>query len=576
MFDIEIFFTNFFKLPKPVKMANWIKVSVDMAVHTKKRIPEELLLCRRPNETTEIFNYRLKTYKPITYGSMNRATDELYRIVSGINFKINCSDDTKRVLFEQKYNNFTFILYLQQIILRRMLEDPNGLLVWLPNKKNYSDTSEKATTVPYIVCSRDIHYIDNDVISFLSSEKSLVQEGKNDVYNGNVFYVVTKDSFYKLSQYGRASDNKYQTILVYEHNIGEIPYLVLGGDMNEEGFYDSFFAPYLAFGDEAICQFSDWQAIMVTTSHPFVEEFQVECEVIEKPFNKESNPIPEGEEIYVGKKHTMSPMGRSPYNRIIRKIPTGDQSLMSEPTLDPKYDSIKFIHPDINVAKYVGEAWQMLIDKAEDALHLNLGRGLLSGDAKDKDKESQQSMMLKIGNNFYDNIMLNSIVYIDAYNSYRSADRAGISIDTPKTYDIKTEEDVLNEITTLKEKNAPAFFLANATIDLAQKRFSGDKLMQKVFNTISILDPLYIYSVEEKNELILSGIITKDSYVMSVYIYSLLLQIIQENGGDYFLNMEIKEIKEMLLEKIKPLIPPAGMQIVNPDGTTGPKLAAAK
>ena len=86
MFEIENFIKTFFKLPPPMYYKEWIKVFTDMAVHTKKRIPTELLLSRRPNETDEVLKYRQDQYRPITYGSMNRATDELYRIVSGIQY----------------------------------------------------------------------------------------------------------------------------------------------------------------------------------------------------------------------------------------------------------------------------------------------------------------------------------------------------------------------------------------------------------------------------------------------------------------------------------------------------------
>ena len=57
--------------------------------------------------------------------------------------------------------------------------------------------------------------------------------------------------------------------------------IVLGGDFNADGLYESFFAPYLAFGNEAIRQFSDWQAISTTASFPIREEFFTQCDVQE-------------------------------------------------------------------------------------------------------------------------------------------------------------------------------------------------------------------------------------------------------------------------------------------------------
>ena len=564
MFDIEVFFKDFFKLPTPAHYTDWVKVYASMAVHTKKVIPKELLLCRRPNESQDVHNYRLSQYRPITYGSMNRATDELYRIVSGINYKLNAPENTELLLKSPLYNGLNFDLFLTQIVVRRMIEDPNGLLVWLPTG-NLSDSSQKVKPVPMLVQSQNIHYIGEEVISFLSDELSLVRVGKTDVYEGKVFYVLTKDAFYKLVQTGRKNENTFQSELIYEHRIGEIPYCILGGDMNDNGYYDSFFAPYVGFGDEAICQFSDWQAIMVTSSHPIREEFGIECELTPIK-NKDSNPIPEGEEEYTKKRYELRPMTKSPYNTIIRKPPNTNNNAFDEPTLDANIPSVRFIHPDINVAKYVGESWQVLIEMAEDALHLNLGRGLLSGDAKKEDKTAQKSMITKIGNNIFDNIYLNSVVFADAYYNYTQANRSYISIDKPSTYDVKSEQDVVDEISMLKEKKAPSFFLANSTLDLARKRFSGDKLMQKIFNIISLRDPLYIYSVEEKNQMVLAGYVTKEQCVDSTFIFSLLLNMAADMGEEEFINSSNDVIIAKFDEAVMKYMPENETPIFNENG----------
>lgn len=566
MFDIEEFINNFFKHPAPSHYSDWLKVYNAMSIHTKKIKPVELLLCRRPNESDEVHQYRLSQYRPITYGSMNRATDELYRIVSGINFKLNATDETVQLINETQFGGFTFSLFLQQIVLRRMIEDPNGLLVWLPSSGYSGQSFDKVTPAPLLVYSQCIHYISDDVISFLSEEKSLVMVGKNESYEGKVFYILTKQEYYKLVQYGKKSDEKYQLELIYEHAIGEIPYSILGGDMNNYGYYDSFFAPYLAFGDEAIATFSDWQAIMVTSSHPIREEFGIECEVVEVK-DKSSNPIPEGTEEYAKKKYELRPMSKSPYNTIMRKPnDPNNTDIFKQPTLDANIPSVRFIHPDINVAKYVGESWQVLVEMAEDSLHLNLGRGLISGEAKKEDKKAQASMILKIGNNFFDNIYLNSVIYIDAYHGFNPSQRGVITIDKPKTYDVKTEQDVVEEISMLKEKKAPSFFLANATLDLATKRFSGDKLMQKIFDIISLRDPLFIYSVEEKNQMVMAGYVTVEQCIDSTFIFTLLMNMANEMSPDKFVHTNNIKLIEGFDKLIKYYYPAALTPSIKPNG----------
>ncbi len=65
----------------------------EMAVHTRKRKPKELLLDRRPNEPKDVYDYRLKNYEPITYGSMNQAFDNINRILNKVSYSLVVPDE---------------------------------------------------------------------------------------------------------------------------------------------------------------------------------------------------------------------------------------------------------------------------------------------------------------------------------------------------------------------------------------------------------------------------------------------------------------------------------------------------
>jgi len=558
MFEIEKFISNFLKLPPPIYKDQWRAVYEEMAVHTNKMLPKKIIETQRPNETAEILAYRLCNYRPITFGSMNRALDELYRIISGINYKINAPDDVIQLLTQKKFNNVTFELFLQQCILRKMIEDPNGLLVWLPNGGGLYSKTDRTEPKPYIVNSSDIYYLDDDVLSFLSAEKSEVQVGKKTVYDGNVYYLLTKTQYYKLIQIDLKSQDKYKLELIYDHNIGEIPYCVLGGDMSEYGYFNSYFSPYTAFGNEAICRFTDWQATMVNAAFPFIEEFETECVVTDKEPDKSSNPPDSTEQKYKGQVYTFRSFSKGPHGRIKRKASNPKIDALNpfaEQGLDPSIPSIRFIQANPDTAKYAEESWKGLIVMAEDALHLNLGRGLLSGTAKEIDLAPKETMISKIGNNVFDNIMLSSVIYVDAYLHHTAANHTEISIDKPSTYSIKTEADILNEITILKEKNAPDFFLRASAMDLARKRFSGDRVRQKMFAIMIISNPLWSYSSTEKRDMLMSGGIDKEGYILDINFDFIINSIVQELGVDEFLSIDIDKIEIMIEEKLQEYLP---------------------
>lgn len=556
MFDVETFLFDFFKLPPLANKKQMEEVFRDMAVHTRKLKPSDLLLKRRPNEETHIHEYRLENYEAITYGSMNKALDELYRIVNGIDSKMNIpAETTKEYVQEKNFWRYSFDMYFQKIILKRMVEDPNGLIAWVPTGEGLTDSSKKSNPKPYIVYCGDVVYHDENVCAFLSEEKSPVTYNKKQEYTGDVYWILTTDAFYKIIQDGKKGERSFSIHLIYEHQIGEVPVVTLGGDMTATGYFESFFAPYLAFGNESIRQFSDWQAVMTTSAFPYTEDFALECEVdrikgetkeIADPDNPD-NTI-NTEEVFK-QRMQLRLLPKSPYGSVMRPVKAKTDENW-EAVLPPEIPSRRYIHPDVRIAEYSGESWQLLLEKAEDALHLNLGQEDLSGKAKIIDKQSQTSLITKIGNNFFE-IETKSLQYVDAYLNYHAIDRS-ISIDRPDTFEVKTESDIIAEIATLKEKNVPSFFIQQASRDLAKKRFSGNKLGQKIFDTVYVLDPLFIYDTDEKNTMVLANYISKEAVIKSTYIFSLLVKIASDKTPDDFIKMSIEQISVLLDAELKP------------------------
>jgi hypothetical protein len=500
---------------------------------------------------------------------MNRALDSVSRILNRIQYNVIVEENVKIYLQKKQFYNqgtaYDFYSYFEKIILKRGIEDPNGFLAWVPTGEGLEDNSKPIEPKPMVFSGSDIYDISPDVVSFLSDEINYVTN-QNGTFEGKVYYLFTKDWFYKLVEISRDKRVKMRLDPIYNHNIGEIPVIVLGGDMNAEGYFESFFAPYNAFGDEAINTFSDWQAIKVTSGFPYTEEFYEECEII-KP-DLDSNPIPKGEEKY-SRKATLNKFPRTPYNTIIRKIPgnKSDSEITGDRILPVDVPSKRFISPDIEVLKYSGEAWDLLIKKAEEALHLNLGGGLnQSGKAKEIDKEEHYAMIDKIANNYFNHLMLNSIKFVDCYLNLVKFEDSKVAINTPSAFRIKTEEDLTAELVALKTNKVPDVFLSEATNELALKRFNGNPLSRKIFEVVAAIDPLYIRDITEKQQLLLSGVITKDMFIKSTMAYTLLNKIATQLSSQGFIDKTIDEIKIIFEEEVKPYLSVPEIDLFNANG----------
>lgn len=520
----------------------------EIAVHTRKNKPEDLLLKRRPNEPQDVYEYRIANYEPITYGSMNRAFDNINRILNNVTYSLMFpEEDVKALLGESKFQGTTFDQFFQKIYLRRMIEDANGFLLWLPGGAGLKDSSQPVIPYPELMFSFNLIDWGADYITFLADKKSDIIENDLIVKKGNIYYILTDDAFYTYTQ---ITGGKYVLELVYQHNLGEVPYIILGGDFNSSGLYESFFAPYIAFGNEAIRQFSDWQAISTTSAHPIREEFYTQCDVqtVEKKKGLRAND--EDNETY-SRKVEVKPISRSPYNTIQRVAPNSEQ--LGEGILAAEIPSVRFISPGVDYVKNAQESYTALLKSAEDALHLNLGKGDLSGYAKELDIQSHEDMLGKIASQLL-SAKQKSIRFIIAYVKNIPFKETNVKLIKPNTFRVKTESELAAELQQLKTANAPSMIISAVARELASIRFSGDEVNQKIFETIATYDPLFIFSVTEKQSKIISGTATKDDVIKSDYFYSMLLNINKKIGDGAFLEKTNEELNAMVDEAIKPYL----------------------
>ena len=160
-----------------------------------------------------------------------------------------------------------------------MIEDPNGYLVWLPYGEGVTNPSVPVDVTPYIVSSEYIKYVDEDTLTWLDDEeKSYVTENGRSVRKGDIYYTLNEEGFYMHQQYGLKSEKRFELTQIYRHDIGRLPAIVLGGDLTDDDYFESYFSPFVPFANEAIRQYSDWQGVMTTSAFPYREEIAENCD----------------------------------------------------------------------------------------------------------------------------------------------------------------------------------------------------------------------------------------------------------------------------------------------------------
>lgn len=528
MIDIIELNKSLGEIKKPDDYDDWTKVRETMYVHTRGKKPGKILTDRRPNEDPDVQKYRLMVYEPITKGAINKAIDRLYKLFINANFSIQVSEELNTYLTQRKFNNQYFYSYIQKYVVRRMIEDPNGYLVWLPYGEGVTNPSVPVDVTPYIVSSEYIKYVDEDTLTWLDDEeKSYVTENGRSVRKGDIYYTLNEEGFYMHQQYGLKSEKRFELTQIYRHDIGRLPAIVLGGDLTDDDYYESYFSPFVPFANEAIRQYSDWQGVMTTSAFPYREEIAENCDA---PGCRGGAIWNEDEQEHYPCKvcrGTGRIITRSPYGVFMREKNSSalDGNALSDQPM------VRFIAPPVDIIKYSGEAWQILLKKAEDALHLNWIDEAQSGTAKLIDREDGYMALTKISNNVFDEIIYKSLLFIEKYRNIVNA--MDPIIIKPVSFSMKTEVDLLNEINILSDKNAPLAFQVEATKDLAKKRFSNNATISRIVEILVSYDPIYNLTTKDKQMLMASGSIKKDDIVKSLFAYKTLMGLLSTNGTVY-------------------------------------------
>jgi hypothetical protein len=535
---------------RPKNFENWNKVRETMFVHTRGKHPNHILTARRPNEDPDVQKYRLSIYEPITKGSMNRAIDKLFRIFQNANFSIKVSDELDSYLTGQKFDNQFFYSYIQKFVVRRMIEDPNGWLVWIPTGEGLTNPAMKVDVTPILIMSDQIRILEPNNLTWIDlDEKSEIVVNGIRVKSGDVFYTLTDTGFYRHDQFGNAIDKKFNTTLIYQHDIGQIPGCILGGDLTDENFFDSYFSAFVPFANEAIRQYSDWTAVMTTSAFPYREEIAESCNAKGCRDGIIWNEETEEHDNCRKCNGTGRVISRSPFGVFLRE--------KSNPAFGVDGDSgspmIRFVSPPVDIIQYSGQAWETLLRKAEESLHLNVIDEAQSGIAKMIDREDSFSQLTKISNNIFDEIIFKSLIFIEKYRNVTNP--MDPIIVKPISFSMKTEDDLIDELNKLVDKNAPVAFLVESTKDLARKRFSGNKSVSRMVEILVSFDPIFHLTTKDKQMLLASGTIKKDDLLKSLFAYKTLISLTAENGTEFLekpMNEIFQELDSRLAIKIEP------------------------
>ena len=518
-----------------------------MAVHVYGTKPVKLLERIRPREDQAIRDYRLQSYEPTTKAICGKALSITSKIFNPKLYSVRFEEgdagrlnEYRKILKEyttESYPVFNSVMsYLSKYAFKKMIADPNGILVIQPY--NYQIKPNERTQ-PIVTCyhSDDVWYIDADFALIHLKEKE--ESNKKSHY----FQVIDKNKIVNFKFYTTDSTRwLYEELSVYEHNFGELPLWFLGGDYSDtkDGIYQSFFYDAVPFWNMAIADESDVIGAYRNHLHPKLWEFVEDCDFIEdSKYACVGGQInhPDGAYNCPSCKGTGKRTPKSPYESYqisAEKFKGGEGPISVQVPFG-------YVTVPTEATKLLEERSKHNLMRGLEALNMDVVTQIgenQSGVAKAYDRTELFDFLQKVSDQVFDIHLTNIYYYFTKYMFGVEVPNPELlkeiepDISKPTEFDIFSIGDLTQQLKDAKEASLNPSYTKTLQVEIQNKKFQTHPELLERLNLTTILDPLAEVSDEEINLKLQRGTISKQSVVIHDNIEHFISMAFKESGFD--------------------------------------------
>lgn len=465
--------------------------------------PKEILKKRRPLESknNHTLEYRLENFYPLHVSLFRRAMMSYIEVLNKSNITISTSSDRTQNFLDtyKKYVNHKNIglkeWFFNHIAEQKQL-DPNAVVLVYPTIEFYDNVPiPKVKSTKSVDLAVDL--FDYDDVIILGEDKIEIKVGEIIIDSAELPYYLIIDKQNYFVKYPAKSD-EYKTIGLYAHNLGLIPFSIIGGSVFVDDEKEYFVSDYVGAVNIAcylIGVHSDKQVMSSRFSHPIRYEVRRSCTQAgcTKDLDGKHYIFDDKNERIICP--TCSGTG---YQKDVDMF--GSYVLSPPNKLDGENISLQapfgYVTPPIESLRFAQEEVDNYYNKLAQELCVNIVQNVTNQSAESKSYDIQQKVSL----NTY---IIESIIrlttdifsYIEMLLENRNTHT--ITVDKPKTWDIKSQNDILQELSDAKEKNAPYNIILELTLELLRKELDGFKMADAIVRILSFKDDLIVYGVND-------------------------------------------------------------------------------
>jgi len=438
--------------------------------------PEALFRHRAPNAGPEELAYMRANFKQVTLPVYADAENTVLRALDDANFQVIYGDGTQGS--ETDREDFTAYVnegirehgsvmdYVRGVALRMKSVDAMGLMVVRPDTLPTVEV-EGDGGVPMLVIDPDRrvepapHYVKcKDVWGFeldrwylwRSEERSEVMRGDKAERIGLVLYLADDTSFYRIVQVGKAQDFQFAIVKWWDHECGMPPCIHLKGTpVIDDGFlrWQSYYLPACEPLDQVLLDTSYLMASKAKVAFPHMVVLDDPCGYLDqttgaacfngtlewvddKGTHQRQCPSCKGS----GSQSRLGPLGEVRVRQTSERVPEAKTA-----------DALTFVSPPTETLTFLRSEIEYNLAQARHLLHLHSETPITSGDAV---TATQVGVGVRAAQAFVkpiaDGLLTLAEFVLDCIGKQRLGDRyPGITITRPSTYDVRTEEDLMQE-----------------------------------------------------------------------------------------------------------------------------------
>lgn len=559
-----------------------VEIAESMATHADGRFPEKLIAERRPNEPDEVLAYRKSIFIAKTKPVFTRVISSLMKIRRSTDWKIEYKEESDFPLvreqetlenyLEHDFPYFTSVTnWAFSELLRKTIIDPNAVLFVRPLSFDVEET-DYLKPYPYIFPAAEVlDYVEDDYAVLRNPEGSKFYI-RNKIQTGESYYFVTSERIFKYDQID--SKKNFDLTLDYEHGLGMLPVFKIGGILIDRtdnyALYESLLSGMVPELDEAIREYSDLQAAMVTSAYPERWEYaQNECLTC-KGTPQRMNPAYTGVGCGQSEFLTCNDCGgrgyavAGPYSKIIvRPVNNAVENGSQIPSPPGGH-----LEKDVEIIKLQTESVDRHIYNALAAHNfqfLDQSPLNVSGAAKEIDKDELNNQAHAVAERMVQSI--DNYILITARYRYKSIyafdeiDEMLPTIAVPERFDLIGSSNIGAELKEAKDANLNPVILNEMEKDYAGKKYYSDPDVAKRLSLVLQLDPLPNVTEENKMIRLSNKGISQETYVISSNIQEFVNRAMEEVKD--FEDKPVKEQKAVLLEYAKAITTAEVENIIN-------------